>query len=99
MRTNTILNSFNRKQRALRAISALTILALLVLSSCLPKSSTGRGARNITVYGFSVMKEVLERAIFPAFVAKWKQEHGEDVDFASSFAGSEYVAKLIMDGG
>ena len=98
MRANAILNSFNRKQRALRAISALMILTLLVFSSCLPKSSTGRGARNITVYGFSVMKEVLERAIFPAFVAKWKQEHGEDVHFTSSFAGSETVTNQILQG-
>lgn len=76
----------------------MTIFALLVFSSCLPKSSTGIGARNITVYGFSVMKESLERVIFPAFAAKWKQEHGEDVHFTSSFAGSETVTNQILQG-
>ena len=35
------------------------------------------------------MKESLEKAIYPAFAAKWKQEHGQDVKFVSSFAGSE----------
>jgi sulfate transport system substrate-binding protein len=56
------------------------------------------GSRNITVYGFSVMKESLEKAIFPAFAAKWKQEHGEDVHFTSSFAGSETVTNQILQG-
>jgi sulfate/thiosulfate-binding protein len=74
-------------------------LALLFLGSCLPKApnSTG-GGRNITVYGFSVMKESLEKAVFPAFAAKWKQEHGEEVRFTSSFAGSETVTNQILQG-
>ncbi|HEY0319798.1 MAG TPA: sulfate ABC transporter substrate-binding protein [Pyrinomonadaceae bacterium] len=45
------------------------------------------------------MKESLEKAIFPAFAAKWKQEHGgEDVKFTSSFAGSETVTNQILQG-
>jgi sulfate transport system substrate-binding protein len=77
----------------------LLLLALLLASSCLPKApQTSSGSRNITVYGFSVMKESLEKAIFPAFAAKWKQEHGEDVHFTSSFAGSETVTNQILQG-
>jgi sulfate/thiosulfate-binding protein len=78
----------------------LLLLAYLVGSnSCLPKAPTVNSTgRTITVYGFSVMKEVLEKAIFPAFVAKWKQEHGEDVHFTSSFAGSETVTNQILTG-
>jgi sulfate/thiosulfate-binding protein len=75
------------------------MLALLFLSSCLPKApTTSSGSRSITVYGFSVMKESLEKAIFPAFAAKWKAEHGEDVHFTSSFAGSETVTNQILQG-
>lgn len=75
------------------------LLSLLVLSSCLPKPpDTKTGARTITVYGFSVMKESLETAIFPAFAAKWKQEHGEDVQFVASFAGSETITNQIIQG-
>jgi sulfate/thiosulfate-binding protein len=80
----------------------LPVLALLLLfgSGCLPKSQTNTagGARTITVYGFSIMKESLEKSIFPAFAAKWKQEHGEDVKFVSSFAGSETVTNQILQG-
>ena len=54
--------------------------------------------REITVYGFSVMKEVLEKAIYPAFSAKWKLEHGEEVRFTSSFAGSETITNQILQG-
>jgi sulfate/thiosulfate transport system substrate-binding protein len=81
-------------------IVTLVVLAhLLASSSCLPKApQTSSDGRTITVYGFSVMKEALEKAIFPAFAAKWKQEHGEDVHFTSSFAGSETVTNQILQG-
>ena len=44
------------------------------------------------------MKESLEKAVFPGFAAKWKQEHGQDVRFTSSFAGSETVTNQILQG-
>jgi len=79
-------------------LSAMLLCALLT-ASCLPKSPTNTAAsRTITVYGFSVMKESLEKAIFPGFAAKWKQEHGEEVKFTSSFAGSETVTNQILQG-
>jgi hypothetical protein len=59
-------------------IAALGLCFLLVAgNSCLPGPSTGKGGRTITVYGFSVMKESLEKTIFPGFAARWKQEHGK----------------------
>jgi len=72
---------------------------LIVGSSCLPKpaNETGGGI-NITLYGFSIMKESLEKEIYPAFAAKWKREHGVDVHFTSSFAGSETVTNQIIQG-
>lgn len=98
MRGSANRDSSRRRGRVLCALLALILFALLASSACLPKSSTGVGARNIVVYGFSVMKESLEKAIFPAFAAKWKQEHGEDVHFTSSFAGSETVVNQILQG-
>src|SRR5205807_5439437 len=47
---------------------------------------------------FSIMKEPLEKAIFPAFVAKAKAEHNIDIRFTSSFAGSETVTNQILQG-
>jgi sulfate/thiosulfate-binding protein len=81
------------------AILALTILGLLAINACLPKSpSEGGGGINITVYGFSIMKESLEKEIYPAFAAKVKREHGLDIRFTSSFAGSETVTNQILQG-
>ena len=87
------------KKTLLASTLATFVLGLLVLSSCLPQSpmESGGGA-SITVYGFSVMKEPLEKSIYPAFAAKWKAEHGVDVHFTSSFAGSEMITNQILQG-
>jgi sulfate transport system substrate-binding protein len=78
-------------------VTVAVVLALLA-GSCLPKPPGESGDITITLYGFSVMKESLEKAIFPGFTAKWKQEHGQVVQFQSSFAGSETVTNQIMRG-
>src|SRR5260370_5653210 len=80
-------------------VFVLAILALLAINACLtkPPSESG-GGTNITLYGFSIMKESLEKGIYPAFIAKWKKEHGQDVHFTSSFAGSETVTNQILQG-
>lgn len=72
----------------------------IFLTGCLPSAPGGgtKGTRTITVYGFSIMKEALEKEIYPAFAAKWKKEKGEDVLFTSSFAGSETVTNQILQG-
>jgi len=44
------------------------------------------------------MKESLEKAIFPGFATKWKREHGQEVRFTSSFAGSETITNQILRG-
>ena len=89
------------RRRAAAPALACIALAALALSSCLPQSPADGGAAGgaqITVYGFSIMKESLEKAIYPAFAAKWKREHNQDVKFVSSFAGSETVTNQILQG-
>lgn len=84
-----------------QSVSVLATVALvlaLLAGSCLPKPASESGDITITLYGFSVMKESLEKAIFPGFTAKWKQEHGQVVLFQSSFAGSETVTNQILRG-
>ena len=44
------------------------------------------------------MKESLEKSIYSGFAAKWKSEHGQEVHFTSSFAGSETVTNQILQG-
>src|SRR5712675_2497028 len=81
------------------SILALALLGLLAVNACLPKSPSESGSGvNITLYGFSIMKESLEKGIYPAFVAKAKREHGVNVRFTSSFAGSETVTNQILQG-
>jgi sulfate/thiosulfate-binding protein len=77
---------------------ALLLIVLMAVSGCLPKPASESGGINITLYGFSVMKEALEKSIYPGFVAKWKAEHGQEVRFTSSFAGSETVTNQILQG-
>jgi sulfate/thiosulfate transport system substrate-binding protein len=82
-----------------RAGILVTFLVLNVLiSSCLPKPPAESGDVNLTVYGFSIMKESLEKAIYPGFAAKWKADHAQEVRFTSSFAGSETVTNQILQG-
>ena len=79
-------------------LTIVVLTGLLLGAGCLPKPASETGGINITLYGFSIMKESLEKAIFPAFTAKWKQEHGQDVHFTTSFAGSETVTNQILQG-
>jgi len=77
----------------------LPITLALLLTACLPSSPSDQsGGQTITLYGFSIMKESLEKDIIPAFKAKWKAEHGQDVDFVTSYAGSETVTNQILQG-
>jgi sulfate transport system substrate-binding protein len=81
------------------AASLLIVFSILGFGACLPAPPEGtRGGQTLTLYGFSIMKEVLEKEIFPAFSAKWKREHGSEVSFVSSFAGSETVTNQILQG-
>lgn len=84
--------------RQLIQICAFVLLTGVFLS-CLPSApDSGTGGQTITLYGFSIMKEALESEIYPAFSAKWKREHGADIHFVSSFAGSETVTNQILQG-
>jgi len=79
-------------------IATAALITALLATSCLPTPPGESGDITITLYGFSIMKESLEKAIFPGFTAKWKQQHGQTVQFQSSFAGSETVTNQILRG-
>jgi sulfate/thiosulfate transport system substrate-binding protein len=84
-------------ERLLLPAAVCLVLALLA-TSCLPKPIAEGGDITITLYGFSILKESLEAAIFPNFTHRWKQQHGQEVRFQSSFAGSETVTNQILRG-
>ena len=82
------------------SIGIAGLLAVLVgLSAGTLFRTGGRAARiSITVYGFSIMGEVLREEIFPRFREKWLAERGIAVDFVDSYAGSGTVANQIVYG-
>ena len=79
-------------------LATAAFVSALLAVACLPKPPGESGDITITLYGFSIMKESLEKAIFPGFTARWKQLHGQVVQFQSSFAGSETVTNQILRG-
>lgn len=96
---NAMKNTFVKRGNFMRRIFILILLfSILLTAGCLPSQTTTTGNRTITVYGFSIMREALEKEIYPAFAEKWKREHGETVAFNSSFAGSETVTNQILQG-
>src|SRR5688572_15789805 len=84
-------------KKAARYIASFLLIAFA--AACLPSPpGSTEGGQTITVYGFSILSEALEKDIFPAFKAKWKREHGLDVNFVPSFAGSETIMNQILQG-
>src|SRR3954467_10205694 len=78
---------------------AILFLIILLAGACLPGAPTDNStSQTITIYGFSIMKEVMEKQICPAFAEKWKREHAQEIRFESSFAGSETVTNQILQG-
>jgi len=73
------------------------LFSIYVLWPWLP----GTGAaptRTIVVYGFSILGEVMNEGIFPAFQAEWEEKTGERVELISSFAGSGTITNQIILG-
>lgn len=91
MRTST-------SRRRLLVFAAVCVPLIFLATSCLPKPTAESGDVTITLYGFSIMKESLEKSIYPGFAKKWKQDHGQAVQFQSSFAGSETITNQILRG-
>jgi sulfate transport system substrate-binding protein len=83
----------------MKYLKAVFFSSVVLFAACLPSAPDDvKGGQTITLYGFSILKEALEKDIYPAFAAKWKREHGADVNFVSSFAGSETVTNQILQG-
>ena len=77
--------------------AAVGALGLYAIWPWLP---VGRGSqpRTIVVYGFSILGEVMNEGVFPAFQAFWQEQHGEAVEFTDSFAGSGTITNQIILG-
>ncbi len=54
--------------------------------------------RTLVLYGFSILGEVMNEGVFPAFREEWQSQRGETVEFISSFAGSGTITNQIILG-
>ena len=64
----------------------------------LPGAGASRPQRTIVFYGFSILSEAMNEAIFPAFEKHWRESAGEPISVAASFAGSGTVTNQIVLG-
>jgi sulfate/thiosulfate transport system substrate-binding protein len=77
--------------------AAILCLALYIAWPWLPGTHASK-SRTVIVYGFSILEEVMNEAIFPAFQADWQAATGEHVEFISSFAGSGTITNQMILG-
>jgi sulfate transport system substrate-binding protein len=75
-------------------------LGALTLYAVWPWLPGGRGSqpRTIVLYGFSILGEVMNEGVLPAFQADWQARHREWVEFATSFAGSGTITNQLILG-
>jgi sulfate transport system substrate-binding protein len=81
----------------LLAFSVIGSLALFVTWPWLPRVNRPE-MRTIVVYGFSILGEVMNEEVLPAFQAAWEVQTGERVEFITSFAGSGTITNQIVLG-
>ena len=77
--------------------SVLGSLALFVLWPWLPFVNKPK-TRTIIIYGFSILDEVMNDEILPAFQSEWEMKTGERIEFITSFAGSGTITNQIILG-
>ncbi len=80
-------------------VPALFFTALLLYAAWpwLPFSKTA-STPAIVFYGFSILGDVMNKGVFPAFREQWAKEGHGDVAFRSSFAGSGTITNQIILG-
>jgi sulfate/thiosulfate-binding protein len=94
---------FNRSvlQRRLQSMGPLVFMGALLLYGLwpwLPLPNRPAPPQTIVFYGFSILAEVMNKAVFPAFQKQWQERTGQHVEFISSFAGSGTVRNQLIMG-
>jgi len=81
-------------------LPAMLFAALLVYAAWpwLPFSRAAAAPPTIVFYGFSILADVMQEGIFPAFQKQWAAEGGGPVEFVSSFGGSGTVTNQVIMG-
>jgi len=58
----------------------------------------GPRVRTVVVYGFSILGEVMNEDVFPAFERLWQEQTGEQVEFILSVGASGTITNLMILG-
>lgn len=83
----------------IQRVAAWSMLLALLLYALWPMLPWGRArTRTLILYGFSILGEVMNEGVFPAFQAEWQRQHGERVEFISAFASSGTVTNQMILG-
>jgi sulfate/thiosulfate-binding protein len=85
----------------IRAAWPILFLASLLVWAAWPWMPFSRAATpptTVVFYGFSILADTMNEAIFPAFRKVWAAEGGTPVEFISSFAGSGTVTNQVILG-
>ena len=92
------MDSVRPRRRSL--VPALFLAALLLYAAWpwLPFSREAATAPTIVFYGFSILADVFQEGIFPAFQKRWAAEGHGPVEFVSSFGGSGTVTNQVILG-
>ncbi len=88
----------HRRSRAL--VPAAFLLALFGYAAWpwLPFSRAEAAPPTIVFYGFSILADVMQEGIFPAFQRTWAAQGRGSVEFVSSFGGSGTVTNQLIMG-
>lgn len=97
LRTRLGRSDWSRLGRRVGLGAAAGALALYAIWPWLPAVG-GSPPRTIVLYGFSILAEVMNEGVFPAFQAAWLAQSGERIEFTTSFAGSGTIANQIILG-
>jgi sulfate transport system substrate-binding protein len=79
-------------------IAFLCALLIYGIWPWLPLRQRKARPQTVIFYGFSILSEVMNNGIFPAFQKEWLARTGQRVEFISSFAGSGTVRNQIIMG-
>ncbi len=86
----------NAKKFVAIGIVIVLIVAFVGLALYWPKPAASDV--KVTIYGYSIMGEVMDGKILPAFKAFWKNKTGENVSFQTNWAGSGEVTNQVIAG-
>ncbi len=91
-------NLLLRRIQAMLPAAVLGVLGIYSIWPWLPLPHQTTQPRTIVFYGFSIVGEVMNQAVFPAFQEHWHAETGEHVEFVSAFAGSGTITNQLIMG-